>query len=52
VLVATGPEDRQARDRALAAGAAGPVTRPFAEAELRAEVAAALEHRSALTASH
>jgi DNA-binding response OmpR family regulator len=52
VLVATGPEDQQARDRALAAGAAGSVTKPFAEAELRAEVAAVLEHRSTLATSH
>jgi DNA-binding response OmpR family regulator len=35
----------------LAAGAAGSVTKPFAEAELRAEVAAALG-RVALTTSH
>jgi CheY-like chemotaxis protein len=48
VLVATGPEDQQARDRALAAGAAGSVAKPFAEAELRAEVAAALQRRPAL----
>lgn len=36
----------------LAAGAAGSVTKPFTEAELRAEVAAALGRRAALTTSH
>jgi two-component system response regulator MprA len=49
VLVAADPEDRHARDRALAAGAAGFVAKPLVEAELRAEVAAALERRPALT---
>jgi type IV pilus assembly protein PilB len=51
VLVAADPEDRHARDRAMAAGAAGVVAKPFAEAELRAEVAAALERRPALTSA-
>jgi type IV pilus assembly protein PilB len=51
LLVAAGPEDRHARDRAMAAGAAGFVIRPFAEAELRAEVAAALQRRPALSTS-
>jgi type IV pilus assembly protein PilB len=51
VLVAADPEDRHARDRALAAGAAGFVAKPFVEAELRAEVAAALERRPALTSA-
>jgi type IV pilus assembly protein PilB len=51
VLVAADPEDRHARDRAMAAGAAGFVTKPFVEAELRAEVAAALERRPALTSA-
>jgi type IV pilus assembly protein PilB len=48
VLVAAAPGDRQAQDRAMAAGAAGFVAKPFVEAELRAEVAAALERRPAL----
>ena len=48
VLVAAAPADRQAQDRAMAAGAAGFVAKPFVEAELRAEVAAALERRPAL----
>ena len=51
VLVAADPEDRHARDRAMAAGAAGFVAKPFVEAELRAEVAAALERRPALTSA-
>jgi CheY-like chemotaxis protein len=51
VLVAAGADDRHARDRALAAGAAGFVARPFSEGELRAEVAAALERRPTLTTS-
>ena len=51
VLVAADPEDRHARDRAMAAGAAGFVTKPFVEAELRAEVAAALERRPALSSA-
>jgi type IV pilus assembly protein PilB len=51
VLVAAAPDDRHARDRALAAGAAGFVARPFSEGELRAEVAAALERRPTLTTS-
>jgi DNA-binding response OmpR family regulator len=49
VLVATDPADGRARDRAMAAGAAGFVAKPLVEAELRAEVAAALERRPALT---
>jgi PleD family two-component response regulator len=52
VLVAADPEDRHARDRAMAAGAAGFVAKPLVEAELRAEVAAALERRPALTTVH
>jgi type IV pilus assembly protein PilB len=48
VLVAADPGDRQAQDRAMAAGAAGLVAKPFVEAELRAEVAAVLERRPAL----
>ena len=51
VLVAADPEDRHAQDRAMAAGAAGFVAKPFVEAELRAEVAAALERRPALTSA-
>ena len=51
VLVAADPEDRHARDRAMAAGAAGFVAKPFVEAELRAEVAAALQRRPALTSA-
>ncbi len=51
VLVAADPEDRHARDQAMAAGAAGFVAKPFVEAELRAEVAAALERRPALTSA-
>ncbi len=51
VLVAADPEDRHARNRAMAAGAAGFVAKPFVEAELRAEVAAALERRPALTSA-
>jgi CheY-like chemotaxis protein len=49
VLVAADPRDHQARDRALAAGATGFVAKPLVEAELRAEVAAALGRRPALT---
>jgi CheY-like chemotaxis protein len=52
VLVAADPEERHARDRALAAGAAGFIAKPLVEAELRAEVAAALERRPALTTAH
>jgi type IV pilus assembly protein PilB len=52
VLVAADPEDRRARDRAMAAGAAGFIDKPLVEAELRAEVAAALERRPALTPAH
>jgi PleD family two-component response regulator len=48
VLVAADPGNRQAQDRAMAAGAAGLVAKPFVEAELRAEVAAVLERRPAL----
>jgi type IV pilus assembly protein PilB len=51
VLVAA-PGDRHAQDRAMAAGAAGVVAKPFVEAELRAEVAAALERRPALSSAH
>jgi PleD family two-component response regulator len=51
VLVAVDPSDRHAGDRAMAAGAAGLVAKPLVEAELRAEVAAALERRPALTSA-
>jgi type IV pilus assembly protein PilB len=51
VVLVAAPGDRQAQDRALAAGAAGVVAKPFVEAELRAEVAAALERRPALSSA-
>jgi type IV pilus assembly protein PilB len=49
VLVMSGSGDRQGRDRAIAAGAAGFVVKPFSEPELRSEVAAVLDRRPALS---
>jgi type IV pilus assembly protein PilB len=49
VLVMSGSGDRQGRDRAIAAGAAGFVVKPFSEPELRSEVATVLDRRPALT---
>jgi CheY-like chemotaxis protein len=45
----SGSGDRQGRDRAIAAGAAGFVVKPFSEPELRSEVATVLDRRPALT---
>jgi type IV pilus assembly protein PilB len=48
VLLLSGSTDHRDHDGALAAGAAGVITKPFDEAELRSEVAAALDRRPAL----
>ena len=48
VLVMSASDDRHTRDRATAAGATGFIPKPFAEAELRSEVAAVLQRRPAL----
>jgi type IV pilus assembly protein PilB len=48
VLVMSASDDRNTRDRAAAAGATGFIAKPFAEAQLRGEVAAVLAHRPVL----
>jgi type IV pilus assembly protein PilB len=48
VLIMSSADDRHTRDRAMAAGAAGFVPKPFSETELRNEVATALQRRPAL----
>ena len=51
ILALARADDHAGRDQALAAGAIGVVTKPFGQAELRDEVAAALERRPALVES-